>query len=304
MAFAQGEAASVSELVWLDRSGHELSKIGAAGPYFDLALSPDGTRLAYGFAEKSGAVDVWVRDLKRDIASRLTFNPRNDIWPVWSPDGRRIAFSTDREGHYGLMVRDASGTGSEEAVYAADDAEVGVDDWSRDGRHLLIDILPASRRWDIKTLPLGGTAKPDDYIVTDASEHSARFSPDGRFVAYVSNESGANEIYVQTFPASGGKWQISNGGGNQVDWRTDGKELYFLAPDDTLYAVPVSIGGSFEPGIPKALFKRTIERSGLVRSRWAVSADGQRFIVNAAREAGHATPFSVVLNWPATLSQK
>jgi Tol biopolymer transport system component len=304
MTFAQGEAASMSELVWLDRTGRELGKIGAAGPYFDFALSPDGTRLAYGFGDKSGSQDIWVRDLKRDVASRLTFNPRNDIWPVWSPDGRRIAFSTDREGHFSVMVRDASGTGNEAPIYADPDSEVGISDWSYDGRRLLVGILPASRRWDIKSIAMDGTATPVDYIVTDASEHSARFSPDGRFVVYVSGESGANEVYVQTFPASGGKWQISNGGGTQPDWRGDGKELFFVGPDDTLYAVPVSIGATFEPGIPKALFKRTFERSGILRNRWSASADGQRFVVNAARETSHAAPFSVVMNWPATLAQK
>jgi len=151
---------------------------------------------------------------------------------------------------------------------------------------------------------MDGTATPVDYIVTDASEFGARFSPDGRFVAYVSSESGAGEIYVQTFPASGGKWQISNGGGTQPGWRADGKELFFLAPDNTLMAVPVSIGATFEPGIPKALFKRTTERGGFLRNRWTASADGQSFVVNAARESSHQTPFSVVMNWPETLPQK
>ena len=301
LAFAQGESAATSSLVWLDRSGREIGKIGDPGPYFDLALSPDGTRLAYGLAEKSGTQDIWVRDLKRDVASRLTFNPRNDIWPVWSPDGRRIAFSTDRDGHYGLMVRDASGTGTEQPVYATEDAEVGVTDWSRDGRRMLIDILPASRRWDVKTLSMDGTSKVLDYVVTDASEHGARFSPDGRYVAYVSNESGINGVYVQTFPPGGGKWQISNSGGTQPQWREDGKELFFSSPDDTIQAVPVSIGATFEPGIPKPLFKRAFERGGIFRNRWAAGADGQRFVVNAATEAGHSAPFSLVLNWPATL---
>jgi Tol biopolymer transport system component len=304
MAFAQGEVAPTSELVWLDRTGRELGKIGPPGPYFDLALSPDGRRLAYGFGDKSGAQDIWVRDLKRDVASRLTFNPRNDMWPMWSPDGRRIVFSTDREGHLAVMVRDASGTGNEETIYANADSEVRVDDWSRDGRRLLFAVLPASRRWDLKSMAMDGTATPVDYIVTDASEFGARFSPDGRFVAYVSSESGAGEIYVQTFPASGGKWQISNGGGTQPGWRADGKELFFLAPDNTLMAVPVSIGATFEPGIPKALFKRTTERGGFLRNRWTASADGQSFVVNAARESSHQTPFSVVMNWPETLPQK
>jgi len=304
MAFVQGEAAATSELVWLDRSGKELGKIGEPGPYFDLALSPDGTRLAYGFAEKSGTQDIWVRDLKRDVASRLTFNPRNDMWPVWSPDGRRIAFCTDRDGHFALMMRDASGTGTEQPVYGAEDAEVGATDWSRDGRTVALDILPASRRWDIKTLAMDGTSKPVDYLVGDATDRMAMFSPDGRFLAYASNESGTSEVYVQTFPASGGKWQISNGGGSQPVWRGDGRELFFVSPGGTLQAVPVSIGGAFEPGIPKILFKRPFEIGGILRNRYTVSSDGQRFLLNAAREAGHSTPFSVVLNWPATLPQK
>ena len=303
LAFMQGEAATTSELLWLDRTGREIGKIGEPGPYFDVALSPDGTRLAYGFAEKSGAQDIWVRDLKRDVASRLTFSPRNDIWPVWSPDGRRIVFATDRDGHFALMVRDANGTGTEQPVYGADDAEVGASDWSRDGRRLAIGVLPASRRWDIKTLSMDGTVKPSDYLVTDASEQNASFSPDGRFVAYMSNESGTSEVYVQTFPVGGGKWQISTGGGFQPRWRADGKELFFLSPDDTLQAVPVSIGATFEPGIPKALFKRILERGGIVRNRWTPSPDGQRFVVNADRQTSHSAPFSLVLNWPATLPQ-
>jgi eukaryotic-like serine/threonine-protein kinase len=304
LVFAQGELAATSELVWVDRTGKELGKIGQPGPYSDVALSPDDTRLAYGFAERSGAADVWVRDLKRDVASRLTFSPRNDIWPTWSPDGRRIAYSSDANAHYSVVIRDASGTGNEQAVYSDDNADVGVDDWSRSGDRLSIRVLPASRRWDIKMLTLGGAANPVDYIVTEAGELGARFSPDGRFVAYVSNESGINEVYVQTYPASGGKWQISSGGGGQPQWRADGKELFFVTPDDTLQAVPVSMGASFEPGVPKPLFKRAIERSGLVRSRWCPTSDGQRFVLNAAREAGQSPPFAIVLNWPATLTQK
>jgi Tol biopolymer transport system component len=304
LAFMQGESASISELVWLDRTGKELGKIGQPGPYFDLALSPDGTRLAYALGEKSGAQDIWVRDLKRDVASRLTFNPRNDMWPIWSPDGRRLAFSTDRDGHFAIMVREANGTGTEQPVYGADDAEVGVTDWSRDGRRLAIQVLPASRRWDLKTLALDGGSKPVDFLATDTSEHSARFSPDGRFVAYASNESGSNEVYVQTFPPGGGKWQISNGGGSTPFWREDGKELFFVSPDDTVQSAPVSTGATFEPGIPKALFKRALERSGILRNRWCPTADGQRFVVNAAREIAQSSPFSVVVNWPATLPQK
>jgi len=108
-------------------------------------------------------------------------------------------------------------------------------------------------------------------------------------------------VYVQTVPPGGGKWQISNGGGSQPQWRADGKELFYVAPGDTLQAVPVSIGGTFEPGIPKALFKQAMERGPVPRNSWSPSADGQRFVVNVSRDAGQSKPFSVILNWPATL---
>ena len=304
LTFMQGESTVASQLVWLDRTGRELGKIGEPGPYFDLALSPDGTRLAYGFAEKSGAQDIWVRDLKRDVSSRLTFNPRNESWPVWSPDGRRIVYCTDRTGHQSLMSRDASGAGTERPVFGMDDAEVLPTDWSPDGHRLALSVVPASRRADLKMLSMDGAPQVSDYLVTDAGESGAHFSPDGRFVAYTSNESGTPEVYVQTFPVGGGKWQISNGGGGQAWWRGDGKELFFVSPDDTLSAVPVETRVAFEPGIPKPVFKRKLARGGVVRNRWCPSPDGQRFVVNAALEAGNAVPISVVLNWPATLAQK
>jgi Tol biopolymer transport system component len=303
MTFLQGDTSVVSELVWLDRTGRELGKIGEPAAYTDLAISPDGTRVAYGVADRTGAQDIWVRDLKRDIASRLTFDPSNEVWPTWSPDSRRLAYATDKTAHFEIMVRDANGTGTEQPVYSSSDGDVAPTDWSKDGRRLAIVILPASRRWDIKTLSMDGTATASDYLATDASETGPAFSPDGRFVAYASNESGPAEVYVQTFPAGGGKWQISNGGGTQPRWRGDGRELFYMSPDDSLHAVPVATSGAFEPGTPVTLFKRALARAPIPRNRFFPSADGQRFIVNVARETGQVVPLSVIVNWPATLAK-
>jgi serine/threonine-protein kinase len=144
-----------------------------------------------------------------------------------------------------------------------------------------------------------------DYAVADAVQTGAAISPDGRYVAYSSNESGTREAYVQTLPAGGGKWQISSGGADSVAWRSDGKELFFKSLADEFFEVPVSMGTRFEPGTPKALFKRGVNRSTSTSalSRWTVTPDGQKFVVNASRES-RGLPFSVILNWPATLPQK
>ncbi len=301
LTYVAGETAGESELLWLDRSGRELSKVGAAAPYRDVAISPDGTRIAYGLADaRTGREDIWVRDLRRDVASRLTFGDGNEVWPEWSPDGLEIAYASDKSGRFALCVKEANGAGDERELFKDLAGDVGPRAWSRDGRWLSYNLLPASRHWQVKMLPMQGEPKPVDFAVADVQQRGGVFSPDGRYVAYMSSENGVGEVYVQTFPLGGGKWQISNGGGVMPAWSADGREIFYLNTSGEIVAVPITLGARFEPGIPKPLFKRPLSREGITLQRFAVTPDGQRFLVNAARES-RGLPFSVILNWPATL---
>ena len=300
-------ASDESELVWVDRTGREIERVGEPALYRDIALSPDGTRVAYGLADpRRTAEDIWMRDLKRGIVTRIGFGPATSFWPVWSPDGAQIVYAKDTGGGViGIAVREAAGAAAERILFLDKSAPSGPLDWSRDGKWLAVLVLPASRRTQVKMLamPAGGT--PGDYLVSDVTQSGARFSPDGRYVAYSSNEGGVREVYVQSYPAGAGKWQISSGGGAFPAWRSDGKELFFEAPGGQLFSVPVTLSPKFEPGVSKPLFKVSLERStiAVAASRWAVSANGDRFLVNSTR-ARRGPPITVVLDWPSTISRK
>jgi Tol biopolymer transport system component len=293
---ASGEAGT-SRLIWVDRSGKELGTIGTPDEYLDLDLSPDGSRLAYGLSD-GRQQDLWVRDLRRDVTMRLTSEDTNEVWPVWSPDGTRIAYSSDEGGSFALTWRSASGTGKAETLHGVEGSNLGALDWSRDGRSLLFAVFAPGRRPDVRVLSMAGERAPIDFLDSErAVEMNARFSPDGKWVAYQSDESGRNEIYVQPYPATGAKWTISNGGGTMPAWRGDGRELFYRAPDDSIAAVPMALGMTLDAGNPATLFSRPLQPGGIFRNRYVVSADGQRFLLNVASEKQGVTPFSAVLRW-------
>lgn len=268
-----------------------------------MRLSPDEKQLAVSRLDlQAGSADIWLVDLARNTPSRFTFDPGNDTAPVWSPDRSYIVFASNRTGVSALYKRPANGTGNDEQLFKSTEP-AGPHDWSPDGKFLLYGVLSPTTAADLWILPFTGEQKPVPYIQTQFNEAQAQFSPDGRWVAYASNESGVFQVYVQTFPTSGGKWQVSTNGGAQPQWRQDGKELFFLGPDRKLMLVKVDgTGPTFIAAVPQPLFDtRTspIFPGGFSASYYAVSGDGQRFIVNTLVGDSAATPLTVVLNWSA-----
>ena len=290
-----------SELVWFDRGGKRVGSVEGSGLYLRPVLSPDGKRVAMQRLDpQTGAFDVWLVDLARSILLRLTFGSSNQTHPVWSPDGGRIAFSSDRDGTSNLYQKSSSGAGGEEPLLRSDAAK-HITDWSSDGKFIAYEKQDPRTGFDLWLLPLFGDRKPIVYLQTEFNEGQGQFSPDGRWMAYVSDESGKREVYVQTFPASGGKWQISAGGGSFPRWRRDGKELFYIAADQKLMAVAVQADSTLEAGRPQALFEPRFFQPIIP---YTVSADGQRFLFTTPVEEDNSSPMTVVLNWMAELKKK
>jgi Tol biopolymer transport system component len=260
-------------------------------------------------ADQAGNQDVWIFDSVRGVTSRMTFDPAADNLPMWSPDGLRIVWPSLRGGKgFNLYVKSANGTGQEDLLVPMGTPNGWASDWSRDGRNLLYQRPGEKTGQDLWIAPqsAGGAKeqeKPYAYLQGPFDETEGKFSPDGRWVAYVSNESGRPEVYVQSFPISGARFQISSGGGTQAQWRKDGQELFYLAADQTLMAMPVKLGQTFEPGPLKPLFSVPLVLSLGVGRSYAVSGDGQRFLVTSAEGGSDSPPMTMVLNWQSGLKK-
>ncbi|MFN0122243.1 MAG: winged helix-turn-helix domain-containing protein [Blastocatellia bacterium] len=304
LAWDPNALAENQQLTWVDRAGQPLGTVGPPGDYEDPRLSPDGKQVAVARRDpQSLSRDIYVLDLARGVSSRLTFDPGDDRWPFWSPNGSHIAWGAKRDGSYHIYQRLANGVGPEELLLKADVSTYPAS-WSADGRFLLCTRFDLKTGQDLWVLPLGGDRQPALFLQTPFAEMGGRFSPDGRWIAYCSNEQGRFEVYVQTFPASGGKWQLSTGGGTTPWWRGDGRELYYLSADGKLMAVEVKPGGSFAAGTPRALFDLAPVRvSDASRSGYAVTAAGDRFLFVTAREEAASLQFTVVSNWSAEMKQ-
>jgi dipeptidyl aminopeptidase/acylaminoacyl peptidase len=297
LAYRQGLPAPPNELTWYDRQGKRLGTVGEPAAYTNPALSPDGKRLAVGRNDPAtNTRDIWVLDLARGVSSRFTFDKADDFNPVWSPDGSRIAFTSTRKGRRDIYWKAAGGAGADEPVLETEGAK-SLEDWSPDGKLLLFNLDTR----EIHAVQANGDRKPYPVLKAPFVQVQGHLSPDGRWIAYSSAESGRREVFVQNFPPAGGKWQISTTGGEEPAWRRDGKELFFLN-GTKLNAVDVKANGSaFEAGIPKELFDVSVVTEQTRRNRYVVTADGQRFLFVTTHQSYDTTPFIVVQNWQTAL---
>jgi Tol biopolymer transport system component len=305
LAYRSTGSQEPARLLWVARDGHILGEAAPPGLYEDVVLSPDGTRAALSVVSGQLATrDIWVRDLVRGVNSRLTFDPGDEIAPAWSPDGNRIAFCRIRGDMTRCYVKAANGVGAEDSLAHAPGSFEAPYDWSGATNTLVIAHITPPIQWDIWVIPADGRQAPRPFLQSPFDERGGRLSPDGRWLAYASNESGHNEVYVVPYPGPGGKGQISTAGGSMPQWRADGKELFFRGADPSIMAVDVRAGTTFEVGVPKLLFKITFTEGGYSGYRWAVSRDGQRFLINTPSAAATAGRFIVVTNWTTELRRK
>lgn len=299
LTYQTGMAETRSVLTWFDRNGKQLSTVGEPGNYSDLALSPDEKRLATTSVDTdAGTQDLWIFDLIRGVRTRFTFGAFDEFLPLWSPDGSRILYGSDPTGWDDLYQKSASGAGAEELLFTSE-TDKDPTSWSRDGKFVAVeynDHIGKTKR-DIWIYPLVGDRKSFPFFQTEFDEHGASFSPDGKWIAYVSDESGKSEVYVTTFPDHSGKWQVSTNGGDGPKWRADGKELFY-GSDERLMAVEIKIGDTFAAGVPVVLFKADLATSA------DISADGKRILLSNREAATKTVPITIVTNWTADLLKK
>ena len=305
-------AGSRRQLVWVDRTGTIVGAIGQPDENTPAtpALAPDGQRVAVARSVQ-GNIDVWLIEVSRDVASRFTFDAAIDNSPLWSPDGSQVVFRSSRKGVHDLFEKPARGTADEQPLLVTSHGKSPLD-WSRDGRFLLYSTQDPKTGSDLWALPMTGERKPFAVLQSSFDEIEGQFSPDGRWFAYASDESGRYEIYIQTFPVGGGKWQVSSAGGVQPLWQRDGHELLYVAPDARLMAVPIRLvqdTHALEAGAPVALFSTrlatgvNIATAGFqARAQYAVAPDG-RFLMNIAADEAVTSPITIVQNWTGGLKK-
>jgi Tol biopolymer transport system component len=293
---AGGAVAGVSTLAWVDRKGTIQPAIATPRDYFFPRLSPEGERLAVRVNR-----DIWVYGIKDQTFNRLTFEAGLHNYPIWTPDGKRVTFTSNRLGPFNLFWKPADGSGLEERLTTSAHPQF-PSSWSPDGRWLTFDESGSDTGSDIWLLPADGARKPRPLLQTPFDECGATFSPNGRWLAYTSNQSGRFEVYVQPFPEVGARWQISSDGGAEPVWARNGRELFFRN-GDKMMAVDVTTDGKFHAGRPRLLFEGRYEAYSLTTS-YDVSPDGQQFtMVKAGEPAPTPAQFNVVLNWDEQLKR-
>ncbi len=292
-----GTRATSARLVWKDRDGHVTGEVGATGEYVHWRLSPDQQKVAATLVDpRTGIADLWIIELARNVSSRFTTRPADRGVAVWSPDGSRIIYTATRDAPPSLHQKTLIGS-DEEVLLPPGGTLQMPDDWSPDGRFFLYANRDPNTGLDLWVLPLSGERRPAPFLRTAFAEFDATFSPDGRWVAFVSNESGQPEVYVEPFKDRGERRRVSLAGGSEPHWPRKGHELFYLAADNRLMAVPVKLGPRLELGAPQALF--VVERAEIWD--YDVTSDGRRFLVRASIPGSVSPVTTVVLNWAAEL---
>ncbi|MGE5176305.1 MAG: TolB family protein, partial [Hyphomicrobiales bacterium] len=304
LAYSGGASGGAAEMTWYDRTGKPVGTEGAPGEIHAAIASPDGTRIAYQVVDpSSNNDDIWVLDVARGVRSRLTFDPATDAMPLWSPDGKRIAFASNRAGAFAAFVMDAAG-GSEPVKVSNDPDNIGPTSWTADGTGLVCIVLRQAAQWDLVLVPADGKGAATPIVTTRFSETSGEVSPDGKWLAYRSTESGRGEIYVRSFPGSGERWQVSTEGGGDPHWRADGKELFFRHGDQ-LWSAPFTGGSAPAVGIAKLICTLPpVNASGVTGTGYWPNAAGTKFLV--VKQVANATlpPATLVVNWPTGLGAR
>lgn len=312
LAYETGSAFENRQLAWFDRAGKQLESLGAPDYFYSHRIAPDGQRVAAEIlSPQTGNADLWLFEITRGIRSRFTSDPGSDMTPQWSPDGKRIAYSiASTSVGVEIYQKLSNGAGNEEAllklpasVYRA----LFLCDWSPDERFIVYQTYDPKTKYNLWLLPLSGERQPAALFRTAFGHQQGQFSPDGKWLAYTSDESGKNEVYVQPFPLTGAKYQVSTGGGSHARWRRDGKELFYLGADYKLIAAPVHAGAGPASGFASGSLQQLFELRGLDsgaprRYPYDVTADGQRFLVSLPMSEA-AAPITVVLNWTAEVKR-
>jgi eukaryotic-like serine/threonine-protein kinase len=313
VVYSKTAEAAQSVLTWYSRAGKALSRVGEPGVQANPAISPDGTRVDVDITDlKANNLDVWIEDLNRNTSTRFTFDPAEETDGVWSRDGKIIAYRSLATGA-AVSYKDSDGLKPEKVLFklgrpingvgnvgsfdTQDSFDMIPNSWTPDDKQILCAVQTSTKnsRSILVLVPVGG-GSPTQFLPGDASQTNGQISADGKWVAYASNESGEWEIYVTTFPAAAGKWQISRGGGTEPRWRGDGKELFYLGPTGMLTSVPVQAGETFSSGVPTALFqvrgRAPISSTDLFT--YDVTKDGQRFLVNEYLKPDRIVPLTIV----------
>ena len=302
LLYQTGSAVSGTEIDWRDRNGQISGSVGEPAVIRAALLSPDDTMAAVVQAEESGAYDIWMQDIERDLRTRFTFDPGVEFWPVWSSDSRYLYFYSDREGTGDIYRKAVGGVGEVELVYASE-RDKFPSSISTDGRYLAYSTPNQDTQLDLFVLPLEEGGEPIPFRQTEFLEGLGMISPDGRWIAYASNESGEFQVYVSTFPEPGRRWQVSTNPASYSFWRADGRELVYSELTGNLVSVEVDpTGDTFEIGKSQPLFPIAPSAAG---GPWfSITADAERILVvpNQAQQGDNL--LNLVVNWPAELEQR